>query len=377
MSIIRSFCDQLHRRKRAMAARPNRPTGILLLSSGGLGDTILFSIIAPYFAMLALKDERITLVMQHSSAASEFLFPDTFEILPLNYRKFIRQPIYRYNFIDKIFSRNFRLAVSTDHLRLPTVDDSLIMAADAQLSFALRPRSWPKHDKLLLEHRSIYTDWIETAIGMSHRMTRWTELASALLEQDIQIPKIRFNQKLMPALEKSDTNYIIFHPFSNEAERNFSLTVWLQLAKVLGKDHEIILSVGPGDLEKYPEFVPLTRLPEIRTNTEELRKKLTLFRNAQLIITVDTSILHLAVGCGARTLCLASAAHTVDSIPYDERICPDNVTFLFEELPCAGCLGNCIHPLVNKRYLCVNAITPENAVDKALEILHSTNTFKR
>ena len=40
--------------------------------------------------------------MQHSSAAVEFLFPDTFEILPLNYRKFIRRPIYRYSFIDKI-----------------------------------------------------------------------------------------------------------------------------------------------------------------------------------------------------------------------------------------------------------------------------------
>ncbi|MBM08340.1 MAG: hypothetical protein CMF69_02000 [Magnetovibrio sp.] len=262
MSVIRSFCDQLHRRKRAIANRPDQPTGILLLSSGGLGDTILFSIIAPYFAMLAHKHEQITVIMQHSSTAAEFLFPDTFEILPLNYRKFIRQPIYRYSFIDKIFSRNFRLAVSTDHLRLPTVDDSLIMAADAQLSFALRPRSWPKHDKLLLENRSIYTNWIETARGMSHRMARWTELVSALLEQDIQIPKVCFDQTLMPALEKSDTNYIVFHPFSNEAERNFSLTVWLQLAKVLGKDYEIILSVGPGDLVKYPEFTPHTLYPK-------------------------------------------------------------------------------------------------------------------
>ena len=357
--------------------RSKDPSGVLLVSSGGLGDTILFSLIAPQFGALAGDGEKVTVVMQHSSAAVEFLFPATFEILPLNYRKFIRQPVYRYSFMDKIFSRNFRLSISTDHLRLPTVDDTLIIAANAQRSFALRPRSWPKHDDLLLENRSVYTDWIEPAQGMAHRMNRWAELASALLKQDIQMPKVHFDERLMPTLEKGASNYIVFHPFSNEAERNFSPAIWLKLAENLSDGHEIILSVGPGDLKKYPEFKSLASLPGISVNTQGLKEKLALFRGAQLVITVDTSALHLAVGCGASTLCLASAAHTIDSIPYDESICPDNVAFLIKDMPCAGCLGNCIHPLVSGRYACIDAITPEQIVNKALEVIHSPSNFKR
>ena len=377
MAIPRKICDQLHRIKRINVERSKNPSGVLLISSGGLGDSILFSLIAPHFGALAVDGEKITVVMQHSSAAVEFLFPDTFEILPLNYRKFIRQPIYRYSFIDKIFSRNFRLAISTDHLRLPTVDDTLIMAADAQQSFALYPRSWPKHDDLLLENRSVYTNWIEPAQGTAHRMIRWTELASALLNREVVTPKVCFDEHLMPILKKSGSSYIVFHPFSNEAERNFSLATWLKLAENLSGGREIILSAGPSDLEKYPEFKSLASLPSIEINTQELKEKLALFRGAQLVITVDTSVLHLAVGCGANTLCLASAAHAIDSIPYDERICPDNVTFLIEDMPCAGCLGNCIHPLVSGRYACIDAITPDQIVKKALEIVHSPSNFIR
>ena len=149
MAIIRKFCDQLHRRKRSTAARSKSPSGILLLSSGGLGDTILFSIIAPIFGALADTGEKITVVMQHSSAAVEFLFPKTFEILPLNYRNFIRRPIYRYSFIDKIFSRNFRLASSRRSSRRKKVLTAIFTAVP-RMKDQLRLKRGRMRRKLLI-----------------------------------------------------------------------------------------------------------------------------------------------------------------------------------------------------------------------------------
>ncbi len=100
-----------------------------------------------------------------------------------------------------------------------------------------------------------------------------------------------------------------------------------------------------------------------------MKSKVALMRGAALVVSVDTSVMHLAVGVGAPTLCLASAAHIVDSVPYDSRMMPENVRFDVPEIDCAGCLGNCIHPLEGGRYLCLAQLTSERCVTAAREML--------
>ena len=47
--------------------RKGRPSGLLLISSGGLGDTILLSMILRRFIRFAEKGEQVTLVFQKDS----------------------------------------------------------------------------------------------------------------------------------------------------------------------------------------------------------------------------------------------------------------------------------------------------------------------
>ena len=369
MPSMARLIDRIHRLRRRLTRRPDQPNGALLISSGGLGDSILFSLVAPNFAKLAREDEKVTVVVQKASEAVGFLFTDPIEIVSLNYRRFVRNPFYRYRFLDRIFLSNFRLAISTDHLRLPTVDDALIAATDAPQTFALRPRSWAKHNSMLMANRSIYTDWVEPSPGMAHRMVRWTELISALSDHDIQPAMVRFEEHLIPSPPSRKGSYVVLHPFSSERVRTPNLDTWTALVEELQRVHEIIFSIGPGDLDRYPDFVRLTERPGIDIDTGTLREKLGLMRGAHMIVTVDTSVMHLAVGSGAKTLCLASAAHIIDSVPYDRRMTPDNVTFFYENMPCAGCLGDCIHPLVDGRYACIDALSAERIVAKVRELL--------
>ena len=88
-----------------------------------------------------------------------------------------------------------------------------------------------------------------------------------------------------------------------------------------------------------------------------------------LVVSVDTSIMHLAVGVGAPTLCLASAAHIVDSVPYDSRMMPENAHFMVPEVDCAGCLGQCIHPLESGRYKCLGQIAAAASVARCQSLL--------
>jgi len=343
--------------------------GLLIVSSGGIGDTILFSLMIERFIGLIPDDEDVTLVVRQESQIVRFLFSERVNLLPVDYRKFIRNPLYRLSISRDIRDLGVRLAISTDHLRLPTVDDVMIMASGAAERYALRPRSWPKHDAALTAHRDWYTDWVEPEPAMAHRLIRWWELAKGLAKNDTPPPKVAFAPDRMPAPRSGDRPHIVLHPFSAIAEREAAPDVFIAITEAFSKTHDIILSTGPNDLARAPHHQALADMPEVKIDATDMESKAALMRGAALVVSVDTSVMHLAVGVGAPTLCLASAAHIVDSVPYDSRMTPENVRFEVPEIDCAGCLGNCIHPLEGGRYLCLQQLTPERVVNAAREML--------
>jgi ADP-heptose:LPS heptosyltransferase len=352
----------------AARARPEK-RGLLLVSSGGLGDTILFSLMIERFMALVPADEDIYLVVRRESRAASFLFPDRVRMLPVDYRRFIKSPSYKLGVCRQIRDIGARIAISTDHLRLPTVDDVMIMASGAAERYALSPRSWPKHDRQLAENRQWYSRWIDPDPQMAHRLIRWWELANALSGESPPPPVVRFAAKRLPFAVTGARPHIVLHPFSAIAEREAAPEVFVAIAEAFRDSHDIIVSAGPGDPARAPQHAPLLALPGVRIDESDLQAKAALLRGAALAVSVDTSVMHLAVGCGAPTLCLASAAHIVDSVPYDSRMMPDNVRFEVPEIDCAGCLGQCIHPLENGRYRCLGQLTVTRSLEAAREVL--------
>lgn len=343
--------------------------GVLLVSSGGLGDTILFSLAVPRFVELARDGEPVDVLVRADTVAAAFLFPPGVTVKSVDYRRFLRNPLYRLRTSLGLRERGYRVAVSTDHLRLPTVDDALIAACGAEQSLALAPRSWPKHDARLGRNRAHYDRWVEPDPGMAHRMVRWIELANGLTGNVGDPPVVRFPADRLPPPRRLERPTVVLHPFSAIPERQHPEGLFRRIVESLPAGHDVVLSAGPGDLDRGPEFRSLLALPGVVLDDSGLEDKAALVRAARLVVSVDTSLMHLAVGAGAPTLCLASAAHVVDSIPYDPRMTPDNVTFLYHDMDCRGCLGTCIHPLEDGRYPCVARIDPETAVQRITAML--------
>ncbi|MGJ3258430.1 MAG: glycosyltransferase family 9 protein [Rhodospirillales bacterium] len=352
----------------AAKARPEK-RGLLLISSGGLGDTILFSLIVHRFVQLVPEEEPVTLVVRSDSRFASFLFPERVRMMPVDYRKFIRSPMYRIAVCRQIRDFGVRAAISTDHLRLPTVDDVMIMASGAPERAALSPRTWPKHDAALQAHRDWYTTWVEPEPAMAHRLIRWWELANALSGKSPPPPRVIFDHGYLPAPVTGDRPHIVLHPYSAIPEREAAPEVFTAIAEAFRDTHDVVVSAGPGDTARAPQHGALVAMPGVRVDHGDLLAKAALLRGAALVVSVDTSVMHLAVGCGAPTLCLASAAHVVDSVPYDSRMMPENVRFEVPEIDCAGCLGQCIHPLENGRYHCLGQLTPERCEQAAREVL--------
>lgn len=367
LGLISVVSNKVIQRRADRASTDKR--GLLLVSSGGLGDTALFSLMVERFGTLVGAEEPVWIIVRAESAGLSFLFPDNVTLIPVDYRRFIKKTVYRLDTCKRITELGARVAVSTDHLRLPTVDDVMIRASGAEKRYALSPRSWPKHDKALQAHRDWYTDWIYPDPAMAHRLIRWWELANGLLGGEEDVPQVRFDPSRLQDAPVSDCPEIILHPFSAIAEREVDPRVFIDIADAFADEYQIVMTAGPNDLTRAPRHQALADHPGVVVDTTDLQSKAARLRRAALVVSVDTSIMHLAVGAGAPTICLASAAHIVDSVPYDSRMMPENVTFMVPDIDCAGCLGACIHPLEHGRYRCLGQLTTDNVLSKAREIL--------
>lgn len=333
-------------------------SGILLVSSGGLGDTILFSLMLPYFQELLLPNETMTLLTQQGRESLHFLLPAGIILETVQYRRFIRSPLYRWSVSRRLRKRQYRLAISTDHLRLPTVDDAFVIAAAAATSYALAPRSWPKHNKRLTDNQRFYTKQFPVSGGKAHRMLRWAVLVSGLLGREVLPPKVTFPSSVLPPPRVLAKATVVIHPFSAVKERQVLPSFYQALFTSIPASWAIVFSAAPQDIAANPEYDGLLRDSRVSVDTGSIAAKAALYRAAKCVIAVDTSMLHLAIGLGVPTIGLVSAAHLVDSVPYDDCICPDNVTFYYHSMSCEGCLGQCVHPLEKGQYACVAKLSP-------------------
>ena len=356
-------------RKRRSTPRRAPARGVLLISSGGLGDTILFSVMIGKFQELARPGEPVHLIIRSECRSVQFLFPPEVQVKPVNYRRFLRNPFYRYRVSMNLRDQGYRLAVSTDHLRLPTIDDAMVFTCQAEETFAMEPRSWPKHDRHLAQNSLRYSRLVKVNPEMAHRLIRWLELINGLTGKEDSPPPVRFDSKRLPPPANVSRPTVVLHPFSAIRERQFSVDIWKKLVASLPSDYAVVLSAAPGDLDRNEEFRELLSLSGLSLDTTSLEEKASLLRAASLVVSVDTSLMHLAVGVGAPTLCLASAAHVVDSVPYDPRITPDNVTFLYFDMPCRGCLGNCILPFEDGRYPCVARLDEDRIIAEVRSLI--------
>jgi len=342
---------------------PSNPAGVLLVSSGGIGDTLLFRLMVARFQTLLRKGETLHLVVRSASAQAAFLFGEGITVHAYDYPKFLKDRSYRRSVCWELQSLGVRVAGSTDHLRHPLIDDVMVRATSAPEKFALNPRSWPKYDRLLHRYSKQYHSLIMVPEKIEHRLVRWWRLANGVTGENLLLPKVRLSPDVLPPPNKSDHPRTMLHPFSVIRERQHSVKTFQTVLNALPVDMEVLLSAGPGDIDRNPEFLKLLDDPRVRIDESSLEQKAATLQDVQLLVSVDTSIMHLGVLAGAPTICLATAAHVRDSVPYDDRTMPDNVIFLYHDMDCRMCLGNCILKLEDDRYPCITRLDLQLVLD--------------
>ncbi len=340
------------------------PRGLLLLRSGGIGDLILFSHVFPRFKALALDGETISVLLRSDAAKVAFLLGPGIEVIAVDYGRFLKNPVYRWQTTRRLGARRFRIAVSTDERRHPFIDEALLAATDAPERLALDAMAWPKYDRRLARNRRLFTRLfrLPEAVAQSrplHVVEKWAALADMLTGSAAPAPVLRLPDEGLAAPVRLDRPTVVIQPFSAVREKQIAADDVGRIVDALGPGFDIVLAGAPSDLEREPSFKALLMRSGTRFDGSTFAGIVPLLRAARLVISVDSAMAHLAAAVGARTLCIASAAWVDELVPYPTTLTPPGVEFLYHPMPCAGCRAACPYPTENGMYPCVARLDRE------------------
>jgi len=145
--------------------------------------------------------------------------------------------------------------------------------------------------------------------------------------------------------------------------------LYRRLIDALPDDVQVSITGTDADMDRNPAYRKLLDLPSVRFDNRTFEAIAPDLRACDLVVSVDTALMHLAIAVGAPTLGLASAAYTGEIVPYAPEITPPNAHFLYRPMSCEGCLGDCVHPKESGVFRCIARLDADTAIGTALKLL--------
>lgn len=341
----------------AAVGRWRHPTGaasgVVLFSSGGLGDTVLLATVFDRFAGLARPGETLTLVLRQDAGGMAFLFDGLAEVVTVDFHRLARNIGYRVRTLAGLRARRARLVVSLDHRRHPDLDEALIVACAGKRTVGMVARRWAKYDTRLDRARTRYTALHDSGPDRLDKVLRWVCFADWLSGTERPLPAVALPVARLPPPAVLDGPTVYVQPFSAVAQKQVPVDFLARLLAGVPADWRIRLTGTAADGLRHPAYRALLDAPRVTFDDSSFRDLLPRLLAARAVISVDTALMHLAAAAGVPTLCLASAAYVGEIVPYAAAVCPPNVRFVYHAMPCQGCLGDCRLPAEAGVYPCV------------------------
>jgi ADP-heptose:LPS heptosyltransferase len=186
--------------------------------------------------------------------------------------------------------------------------------------------------------------------------------------------KINVSRPYLPDKAANKKGILIF-PGAGVFGRRWEIEKILELINriIANTTRAVTLVGGPGELEAG-EFL-MRELPPGsvknligKTSLTELIREIA---GAELLISNETSAIHIAAAVGTKSICILGGGHFERFAPYPKNM-QNSVLCLFEKMPCFNCNWQCIYkPGGHDPFPCVSAVSTEkvwNEVKTALNI---------
>jgi ADP-heptose:LPS heptosyltransferase len=319
---------------------------IAIIRVDAIGDFVIWLDSAKEYRRL-YPGKKIVLIANSAWAnwASNFPFWD--EVLHLNLNEFRRNLKYRIKMLRLIRNAGFEIVIQPTYSRT-FHGDSLVRASAA----IHRIGSNGDISNIDVGVKAVCDRWYSSLITASNyqlmELDRNAEFIRNLSGQNFnaavsQLPKSAVNTNL----SFSSKNYIVLFPGASWSGKRWPLEKFRELANMLYDEHRMsfILCGGPDDINLCKKLgaeldVPFMNLAG-KTSLDQLSGVIS---QSRLLISNDTSAVHIAAAVGRPSICILGGGHHGRFLPYSVDLQGVKPVVIDYKMSCFNCNWNCSQP---------------------------------
>lgn len=333
-----------------------------------IGDFILWLDSAKEYRQL-YPDQKITLIANSSWAnlASRLRYWD--DVWPVELNRFTCDPLYRWKTLIDIRNASFDTVIQPVFSRMLLYGDSIVRASQAsQRVGSIGDLSCIHRSEKIISDRW-YTHLVYVQSGAEMELDRNAEFMTNLsgINFSPNFPKLPILDKLPTNLQVLGEYFIVF-PGASKAYKRWSAASFSELLRKLsqqcpwqavlcGSSNEIDLCASVVNMSQVTilDFSGKTSLPEL----------VELVRGAKLLVSNDTSAIHIANAVDTPSICILGGGHYGRFLPYSDHLLGLKPITVVNKMPCFNCNWNCTQPHDSNEALpCVASIGVETVLEQ-------------
>lgn len=272
------------------------------------------------------------------------------EVWEINVGQFCNDLLYRWQWLMRIRKAGFRIAIQPAYSRVFLTGDSLVRASGAverigstggETEIKLWLQSWSNR---------WYTRLIPAAPIPLMELKRNAEFMRGLGLTEFQaclpaIPQAPYElANCLPRLP-----YAVLVPAASWAGREWPIDNFIMIGRRLGLAGLNIVVVGAlADRERVGDLIDgLPGEPIDLVGKTTLGELAEVLRHAAVVLTNETSTLHIGAAVGAPVVCILGGGHYGRFAPYEIEVqdeCHNFPIIVAEPMPCYGCDWVCKYP---------------------------------
>ena len=267
------------------------------------------------------------------------------EVWPLNTSRLVTKPLYRWKILSKIRGANFKIAIQPTYSRVFMQGDSIVKASMA----SYRIGSIGDKSNISINDKKVSDLWYTHLLPSSQEpmmeIARNAEFISLLANKKFPISLPRWPNSIKLTSEfKIEGAYVVIFPGASWVGKRWQPESFIEICSYLNNKYGLSIVICGGNDERE---IGATILSKIFAPGRNLCGKTTLpelmsvIRGARLLISNDTSAIHIASAVEVQGICIVGGGHYGRFLPYPQEasgVKPIIATF---KMPCFNCNWIC------------------------------------
>ena len=272
------------------------------------------------------------------------------EVWPVKQLDQIWRPFYRWALLRKVRNSHFEIAIQPTYSRVLLHGDSVIRATHAKD----RIGSVSDDCNISAIDKTISDRWYTQLLSASQKpmmeLDRNAEFISHLTGKDFKARLMQWpvmamlSDRLQPK-----SAYAILFPGASWLGKQWPVHSFVELSAQLHRLYgwQILLCGAPSESSLCQEIVEATATATSSINLggkTTLAELAELIRGAELLVTNDTSAVHIAAAVGSAAVCILGGGQYGRFLPYPEHVEGIKPTVAVKHMPCFNCNWQCNQP---------------------------------